>query len=165
MVENKPLKVTAAILRFILGAQLLWAFIDKLFGLGFATEPGKGWIDGGSPTAGFLKFGAAGPLAPLFNTIGGTGIADWLFMLALLLIGLALILGITMKIATISGAVLMFLMWAAVLPKEHNILFIDDHLVYLVVFLALYFIRAGQIAGLGRLWTRTKLVKRLPGLE
>lgn len=163
--ENKGVRVTAAILRYILGIQLLWAFFDKLIGLGFATEPGKGWIDGGSPTVGFLQFGAAGPLAPLYNAIGGSGVSDWLFMLALLLIGLALILGITMKIATISGAVLMFLMWSAVLPKEHNIFFIDEHIVYLVVFLLMYFVKAGQTAGLGRLWAKTRLVQKAPGLE
>jgi thiosulfate dehydrogenase [quinone] large subunit len=39
------------------GTQFLWAFLDKTFGLGFATESGKGWLDGGSHTEGFLTFG------------------------------------------------------------------------------------------------------------
>ena len=51
-----------ALPRFSLGWIFLWAFVDKLFGLGFATESGKGWIDGGSPIFGFLNFAARGPM-------------------------------------------------------------------------------------------------------
>ncbi len=29
-----------------MGWTFFWAFADKLFGLGYATEAGKGWIDG-----------------------------------------------------------------------------------------------------------------------
>lgn len=108
----------------MLGVVFLWAFLDKLFGLGYSTEPGSGWISGGSPISGFLQFGATGPFAPLYASIGGTGVVDWLYMLALLLIGIALIPGIGMKIATISGTVLMLLLWSAVLPKENNIFFL-----------------------------------------
>lgn len=149
----------------MLGVMFLWAFLDKLFGLGYSTEPGSGWISGDSPTSGFLQFGATGPFAPLYASIGGTGVVDWLYMLALLLIGIALILGIGMKIATISGAVLMLLLWSAVLPKENNIFFLDEHIVYLLVLIGLYFSRAGQTAGLGKLWTNTALVKKASALE
>jgi thiosulfate dehydrogenase [quinone] large subunit len=37
-------------LRLALGWIFLWAVIDKLFGLGFATPAKNAWIDGGSPT-------------------------------------------------------------------------------------------------------------------
>jgi len=153
-----------ALMRWSLGLIFLWAFFDKLFGLGFTTEPDKAWIAGGSPTAGFLKFGAKGPFTSIFNAIGGTTVVDWLFMVALLLIGLALVLGIMMKTACISGAVLLFLMWLAVLPPEHHP-FLDDHLVYILVLLGLMFSKAGRWAGLGGWWSNTKIVKRFPGLE
>ena len=119
--QEKPLKITLAILRFIMAVEFLWAFLDKLLGLGFATKPEGAWIRGGSPTFGFLAKGSTGPFAGIFQAIGGKGITDWLFMLALLLIGVALALGIGMKIATISGSVLMFFMWAASLPKPNNL--------------------------------------------
>jgi thiosulfate dehydrogenase (quinone) large subunit len=163
--EGKGIKIVIAITRFIMAAQFLWAFFDKLFGWGFATAPDKAWIRGGSPTFGFLANGASGPFAKIFNAIGGKGLTDWLFMLALLLIGVALLLGIGMKIGTISGSVLMFFMWTAVLPKPNNIFQIDDHIVNILVLLILLFLKAGQVAGLGRWWTGTKLVRRLPGLE
>ncbi|MCX6383305.1 MAG: DoxX family membrane protein, partial [Actinobacteria bacterium] len=107
------MRIIRTLLRWVLGLTFIWPFFDKLIGLGYTTKADKAWIAGGSPTAGFLK-GSTGPFAPFFKSIGGTGIIDWLFMLTLLFVGIALILGIGLKIASISGAVLMFLMWASV---------------------------------------------------
>jgi len=163
--QEQPLKIIVAVLRFFMAAQFLWAFFDKLLGLGFATAPDKAWIRGGSPTLGFLTKGATGPFAIIFNAIGGKGVVDWLFMLALLPVGGALLLGIGIKIATISGSVLMFFMWSVTLPKSNNIFLIDEHLIYILVLLILLFTKAGQYAGLGRLWTRTKLVKSAPAFH
>jgi thiosulfate dehydrogenase [quinone] large subunit len=42
--------------RIGLGWTFLWAFADKLWGLGFSTLPEKSWLAGASPTTGFLKF-------------------------------------------------------------------------------------------------------------
>ena len=50
-------------------------------------------------------------------------------MLGLLGIGVALILGIGMRVAAVAGALLLVLMWTAVLPPENNP-FMDDHLIY-----------------------------------
>ena len=96
-----------ALLRIGFGLTFLWAFFDKLLALGFHTgydQDGNldrfgdaAWINGGSPTEGFLKFGADGPFKGFYNSIGGTFWADWLFMLGLLGIGLALTLGIGMR--------------------------------------------------------------------
>lgn len=56
-----------AALRLAMGWTFFWAFADKLFGLGYATEAGKGWIDGESPTFGFLNFASRGPLAETYK--------------------------------------------------------------------------------------------------
>src|SRR3989338_5275898 len=137
-----------AFLRISLGWILLWAFLDKVFGLGFSTAADKTWLAGISPTAGFLKFGATGFFGKYFGALAGSALVDWLFMLGLLLIGTALILGIGMKIASYSGALLMFLMWLALVPSKNNPL-IDDHIIYLLVFLRLYFTEAGKTLGFG----------------
>src|SRR5918911_3696589 len=96
------------------------------------------WIHGGSPTQGFLGFATKGPLAGFYQNLAGNPVIDWLFMLGLLGIGLALILGVGMRIAAGSGALLLIMMWSAVLPPANN-LFMDDHIVYalVLVFLAL----------------------------
>ncbi len=137
-----------AVTRIMLGFVFLWAFLDKTFGLGMATEASKAWLAGGSPTTGFLKFGvnAESPFAGLFAGLAGNPLVDWLFMLGLLGIGLALILGIGLRIAAVSGALLMVMMWAAVLPLENNPI-IDDHLVYAAVLVV--------IAGSPRKWSLT----------
>jgi thiosulfate dehydrogenase [quinone] large subunit len=124
-----------AVTRVLLGVVFLWAFADKLFGFGIATPAARAWVNGGSPTTGFLK-GVDGPFADFFNALSGQPWADWLFMLGLLGIGLALILGVAMRLAAVSGAVLMALMWAASLPLENNPV-VDDHVVYAVVLLVL----------------------------
>lgn len=139
-----------------MGWLFLWPFLDKLFGLGFATEPENAWLAGGSPTQGFLQFGSSGPFSPIFQAIGGNPVVDFLFMAGLLLIGLALLLGIGVKIAGYSGAVLMVLMWLAVLPPEHNPI-IDEHIIYMLVLIGLARANSGQWLGLGNWWS--ELVK------
>jgi len=152
MNENNGKYIWVA-LRIVMGWLFLWPFLDKLLGLGFATEADAAWIRGGSPTFGFLTFGSSGPLAPVFQSLAGNPIVDFLFMAGLLLIGLALLLGVGVRIAGISGAVLVLLMWLAYLPPEHNPL-IDEHVAYAIALVGLAVVRAGRWFGLGNQWTR-----------
>jgi thiosulfate dehydrogenase (quinone) large subunit len=153
-----------AITRISLGWVFLWAFLDKTFGLGFATEAEKAWVNGGSPTYGFLNFGTEGAYFHTFFAGLASPAADWLFMIGLLGIGAALILGIGMRIAAVSGALMMVLMWAAVLPLANNP-FMDDHLVYALVLGALAVYGAGRTWGLGRRWEELAIVKKIPALK
>lgn len=145
-----------ALTRLCLGWTFLWPFLDKTFGLGRGTASADAWIDGGSPTAGFLA-GATGPFAGIYHAISGAGWVDWGFMVGLLLIGIALLAGVGMRIAAVSGAVLMFLMWTAALPPANNP-FMDDHIIYALVLLGLAVGGAGNTLGLGRRWAATSLV-------
>ncbi len=95
------------ITRIALGFVFLWAFLDKTFGLGFATASEDAWINGGSPTFGYLNFATEGKaFHDFFAGLAGTA-ADWLFMLGLLGIGLALILGIGTRIAAVLLSIVM----------------------------------------------------------
>lgn len=153
-----------ASLRLALGWTFLWAFLDKTFGFGYATSSGSAWINGGSPTSGFLTYATAGPFSGLFLDMAGNAAIDVLFMLALLMLGIALILGIGMKVAAISGSALMLLMWASRLPPENNPI-LDDHIVYLIALIGLALVGAGQWIGFGKWWSELTLVKRFPILE
>jgi thiosulfate dehydrogenase (quinone) large subunit len=162
--KTKLPKTTIGLLRLMLGGIMIWAFFDKVFGLGFATAADKSWLAGNSPTAGFLNFASKGPFADFFQSLSGSLMVDILFMAGLLLIGAALILGIGVKIAGWSGALMMILMYLAVLPPQHHP-FIDEHLVYALVFIMFTQVPAGEWLGLGDWWKRQDLVKDWPILE
>lgn len=147
-----------------MGWIFLWPFFDKVFGLGFATAPDQAWILGNSPTYGFLKFASQGPLGSFYQSLAGNVFVDWLFMVGLLLIGLSLILGIGVKVAAYSGSLLLFIMWSAVLPPEHNP-FLDDHIIYIIILIGLDITKAGRYFGLGQWWSKTSLVKKFGFLE
>ena len=149
--------------RLALGWLFLWAFLDKLFGLGHDTTTAHAWLNGGSPTKGFLGSGATGPFTGFYHFLAGTAFADWLFMGALLAIGVALILGVGMRLAAGAGAVLTVMMWSVVLPPDSNP-FMDDHLIYAAVLVLLVLLGAGNTLGLGRIWAATPWVRRLPWL-
>lgn len=149
----KATRYVVAGIRLALGWTFLWAFLDKTFGLGHETAEKAAWINGGSPTEGFLAHAAKGPFQGVYNDIAGQAWADWLFMLGLLGIGLALTLGIGMRIAAASGALLLVLMWTAVLPPENNV-FMDDHLVYAAILVVLALAGAGSTIGFGGYWEK-----------
>jgi len=151
-------------LRLLLGWTLFWAFIDKMFGLGYATKSSSSWLNGGSPTSGYLQYATSGPLADLWNGLSGNSVVDALFMLALVAVGVAVLLGVGQKIAGISGAALMLMLWSTNLPPANNPI-IDDHIVYAVLFIAFAFVRPGNWCGLGKWWAQTAIVMKFPILE
>ncbi len=184
---RKGFGVVMGLLRLAMGWTFLWAFLDKAFGLGFTTgrvvDEATGassitffgdaaWVNGGSPTAGVLGFALKGPFADTYQSITGfqmtatgpTSAAwvDWVYMLSMLLIGLALILGIGVKLASIGGIVWMAVFYTATaIWPEHNP-FMDDHVVEALVLGALFVANAGIYLGLGKVWQSTELVKKHP---
>lgn len=162
--RERAVRYILAGIRLALGWIFLWAFIDKLFGLGLATESKNAWINGGSPTKGFLTFGVAGPFKDVYAGIAGAAWADLLFMAGLAGIGVALLLGIGMRAAAVAGGLLLVLMWTAVLPPENNP-FMDDHLIYAAVLAVLALVDAGDTWGLGRVWARLPIVQRMRWLR
>lgn len=133
-------------LRLVMSFIFLWAFFDKLLGLGFATTSEKAWLNGGSPTTGFLSGAVQGPFASIFHSLAGVAAVDWLFMLGLLFIGLTLLFKRYVFWGAVTGMVMMVLMWLALLFPENNPI-IDDHIVYTLV-LALLALKskAGELA-------------------
>lgn len=173
--HNQAARYALGGLRLIVGWTFLWAFFDKLLGLGYATgvDPETGavdrfgdaaWINGGEPTFGFLSFGAAGPFADFYHSIAGDAWADWLFMAGLLGIGLSLTLGIFMRLGTASAIAMYLLMWTVVLPPENNPI-TDDHIMGAVVVLVLGLLGAGRYLGLGSWWHKQTIVHRFPVLR
>ncbi len=154
--------------RIGIGLIFLWAFVDKLFALGFGTgrlEDGTidvmgdaAWLSGGSPTAGFLEFGTSGPFAGFFQSFAGAAWADWLFMFGLLGIGIGLTFGVASRLATIGGVTMLMLMWAAALLPEHHP-FLDDHVIYSLALIGLYYAASDRTWGFGE-WYEEKIGSR-----
>lgn len=182
VVTHSAARKGLAVLRYAFGLTFLWAFFDKLLGLGFGTgaivndegartgidfmAKDAAWLNGGSPTEGFLTFGVPADnfMKEVWNDMAGVAWVDWLFMLGLLGIGIALTFGITMRIAAAAGALMYMLMYAASVPLENNPV-IDDHLIGAIAVVVLALTLAGDTWGLGNRWARTNLVRRYPALR
>jgi thiosulfate dehydrogenase [quinone] large subunit len=167
-------RVALNLLRLALGVTFLWAFLDKTFGLGYATPSARAWINGGSPTKGFLSGVDSGPLQSFFNGIAGNTVVDWLFMLGLLGIGVALILGVALRVAAISGTVLLLMMWFASWPLASTVAgkptgstnpLIDDHVISALALIVVGAYAAHSAGYLGRWWSNQSMVRRSPWLR
>jgi thiosulfate dehydrogenase [quinone] large subunit len=157
-----------AVTRLATGFLFLWAFLDKTFGLHYSTgaavaegEPSLAWIDGGTPSQGFMTYAAVGPFKETFASMAGT-VTDWLFMLGLLGIGVAVMLGIGLRLSAVAGTIMMLLMWVAewpLLEGSTNPL-VDYHVVYALVLILCATLLAGDTWGLGRWWANLPVVQR-----
>jgi thiosulfate dehydrogenase [quinone] large subunit len=161
-----------ALLRIATGLTFLWAFLDKTFGLGYASPPAKAWIHGGSPTKGFLTGVDVGPFQGLAHAIAGAWWADWLFMLGLLGIGVAVTAGVALRVSAWAGVIMLGMMWLAEFPPatltatgepsgSTNPL-IDYHVIYALALVVVAATQAGRTWGIGGAWRRIPFVRAHP---
>ncbi len=155
-------------LRLAIGFEFLWAFLDKTFGLGYHTANAKAWIHGGSPTTGFLSGVNVGPLQGTFHSLAGVTAVDWLFMLGLLGVGVALILGVALRPAAISGCTMLAMMYVASwpfakmgggVPTASTNPIVDDHIVSFVALIAIGAFAALSVGVLSRRWSALAVVR------
>ncbi len=168
-------RIATAVLRIGLGWIFLWPFLDKTFGLGYSTAGSKSWLNGGSPTNGFLGHVQAGPLQSIFRGMAGNGFIDWLFMLSLLGVGVAMIAGVALRIAALSGSILLVLMWAAEWPLAQSTSagvatgstnpFLDYHLIFAIGLILVATIGTASSWGLGAWWSTRPVVAAHPILR
>ncbi|WP_084077874.1 hypothetical protein [Demequina sp. NBRC 110057] len=177
-VGSKTGWVFLSITRITIGFYFFWAFIDKLFGLGFSTcrlEDGSvqvlcdnAWLSGSRITEGYLG-SSSGPLADFFATLGGYAWTDWAFMIGLCGIGLALILGIGTRIGMWSGVAMLAMMWVShAWPGAGGNTtnpFVDDHIIMIVAIIGIVLVELRyQAVGLGGWWRRLDIVQKQPWL-
>jgi len=167
------------VLRLLLGWSFMWAFLDKMFGLGFSTcraaesssidyACDAAMIKGGSPTFGFLEFGTRGShtgglldwMAP--SAPDSINLADIGFMAVLLFGGAALMLGIAVRSAALGGALLMAFMFLAgdVWPENNPIN--SSHVIEMVAFLGIATVGAGRFSLQGWVDTKIPALSRIP---
>jgi thiosulfate dehydrogenase [quinone] large subunit len=142
------------LLRLAMGWIFVWSGFDKLL-----TD----WT-----SAGFLVNGTSGPLQGWFVDLGANGAAvnviDGLVISGQILIGLTLILGVVTRFSLFWAGGMVFMFYIAQFPPANNP-FLDEHIVYIVVFLLLGALGAGRILGLDALIEKLPFVRRIPGVE
>lgn len=159
-----------AVLRVVTGLIFLWAFADKTFGLGYATPSENAWVEGNSPAEGYLSHVAVGPMESTFHAWAGQAWVDVLYMAGMLGLGVALVSGVGLRLAAVSGTLMMLFLWLGEFPPARHLSdgspsmstnpLIDQHVVYALVMIVVALCSAGRVWGLGRTWERIPLVSR-----
>jgi thiosulfate dehydrogenase [quinone] large subunit len=154
VVTSSAVRKVLAVSRIVIGFTFLWAFIDKTFGLGFATPAERAWINGGTPAQGFIG-GIEGPFADFFQVFANP-FGDVLFMVGLLGIGLAMMLGAGLKIAAVTGTLLMAFMYMAELPASLGGTnpVVDSHWHEALLLIIAAATLSGDTWGVGKIWAR-----------
>jgi len=169
-------QITLGVLRIVMGFVFLWPFLDKMFGLGFATTPENSWLAGASPTQGFLKFYGVNqnsPFAFLFSDIlGGTyQLVDIAYMGMLLFAGIGLMSGVLVRLSSISTIIFLISVYLSewiITPAQGTMVFnpiIDEHIIYILVLFLFIIIPVGNYLGLGEKWSKLSFVERYPILK
>ncbi len=125
-------------LRITIGLQFLLAGIAK--------------FDGWSAT-GYLS-SATGPFAAIFQSMAGNVLVDQLNIWGLTLIGLALIVGLAVRPASFFAAILMVLYYFAQFTDNTAHGYIDDHIIYAIIFVFFMAGGAGHVFGLDSIMSR-----------
>lgn len=149
-------KYALVLLRVALGVLLLYAGLTKLLNPAWSAA---GYLGSAETFAGFYAWLASPGMLPLVN---------FLNMWGLTLIGIALILGIFVRLASALGALMMFLYYLPILQfphvGEHSYL-VDEHIVYALALLLLGALRAGRVAGLEQWCAKLPVCSRYPRLR
>ncbi|WNB86614.1 DoxX family protein [Cellulomonas sp. ATA003] len=154
IVTRASARKVLAVARITIGFTFFWAFVDKTFGLGFATPAERAWVNGGTPAQGFIG-GIEGPFAGFFQMFANP-FGDVLFMVGLLGIGVALIAGAGLKIAAVTGTLLMAFMYLAEIPwiLGGNNPVVDSHWHEALLLIIAAVTLSGDTWGVGKIWAR-----------
>jgi thiosulfate dehydrogenase [quinone] large subunit len=169
IVTRPGVRKVLAVARVVIGFTFLWAFVDKLFGLGFATPSSRAWINGGTPAQGFIK-SIEGPFKDVFQVFANP-LGDWLFMIGLLGIGVAMIAGAGLRIAAVAGTLLMLFMFLAEWPTATSLVdgkvvsgstnpLVDSHWHEALLLIISAVTLAGDTWGLGTWWGNLDFVRK-----
>ncbi len=168
IVTSSAARKVLAATRLATGFIFLWAFLDKTFGLHYSTgaavaegSPSLSWIDGGTPSQGFMKFAAIGPFKDVFSSLASPA-SDWLFMLGMLGVGAAVMLGVGLRVSAVVGSFIMAMMWLAEWPLQQGSTnpLVDYHVIYALVLVVVALTFAGDTWGLGKKWAALPLVEK-----
>lgn len=141
---HKKIMPTIVLLRILLGVFFFWVGLMKLR-TGFSAE-------------GYLVNATSGPFAEIFADLAGMGWVNIMVVYGEIAIGLGLITGTLVRLASASGILMMILYYLSALPPEHGP--IDQHVIYAGIFWLLIISGAGRMYGIDGWLEKQALVVR-----
>lgn len=149
-------KISLFLLRISLGWLFFYAGITKIINPAWSAA---GYLKGAKTFAGFYQWIAGPSLLPVTNFVN-----EW----GLTLLGASLILGISVRLSTMLGALLMLLYYLPILsfpyPNPHSYI-VDEHIIYIFALLLLGSLRAGRVFGLEQWCSNLPICSRFPKLR
>lgn len=149
-------KASLFALRIALGWMFLYAGMGKILNPQWSAA---GYLKGAKTLPGFYTWLTGADVLPIINFIN-----EW----GLTLIGVSLILGIFVRLSSVFGAVLMLLYYLPVLdfPKAGaNGFIVDEHIIYVLVFVFFASIKAGRTYGLDNWCANLPICSKFPKLR
>lgn len=144
------------VLRIVCGWLFFYAGITKIMNPAWSAA---GYLANAKTFPGFYGWLTSAPVLPVVNALN-----EW----GLTLIGIALILGVVVRLASVSGALMMALYYFPILtfpyPNAHSYI-VDEHIVYAAALIVLGAFRAGRVFGLERWCASLPLCSRFPMLR
>ncbi|MEK7174628.1 MAG: DoxX family membrane protein [Patescibacteria group bacterium] len=148
-----PAKLTLTVARVSLGWLFFYAGYTKLINPAWTAA---GYLKGAKAFVGFYAWLASPDMIGVTNALNAWGLA---------LIGLALIFGISVRLAGILGALMMLLYYLPLgfpHPNAHSYI-VDEHIVYAALLLFFAAVRAGRTWGFDEA-LRRRIERRSPRL-
>ncbi|MEK7586546.1 MAG: DoxX family protein [Patescibacteria group bacterium] len=141
---NKIPKLSLLLLRLTVGWMFFYAGITKVLNDGWSAG---GYLAGAKNFTGFYQWLASPAILPITNFLN-----EW----GLTLLGVALILGVFVRICSLLGALMMLLYYLVILefpyPNAHAYI-VDEHIIYIAILLFFATTQAGRFYGFDR-WRR-----------
>ncbi len=149
-------KVLILLLRLSLGWLFFYSGITKILNPDWTAA---GYLNAAKTFAGVYHWFASPGVIPLINFVN-----EW----GQLILGIALILGIFVRLGSIFGAVLMLLYYLPILEFPYigkNSFIVDEHVIYALALLLLGVLHAGRVWGLENWCSRLPICAKYPRLR
>lgn len=147
---NKGQKIILALTRVAIGWLFFYAGITKVANPEWSA---KGYLENAETFSSIYTWFASPTILPITNFLNQWGLT---------IIGIALILGIFVRLSSVLGALLMLLYFFPVLnfpyAGDHSFL-VDDHIIYILVFAILFYFNAGMYYGLEKIRRRRDKIR------
>lgn len=149
-------KISLALFRLTMGWMFFYAGITKVLDPNWSAA---GYLNGAKTFAGFYNLLTTPGLLPITNFIN-----EW----GLTILGVSLILGIGVRLASLLGALLMLLYYFPILafpyPNPHAFI-VDEHIIYSAGLLLLAGLSAGRVFGLETWCANLPICSKYPKLR